>query len=206
MAGNRQTAVVVAVLVVGVAAWFAHKLVTEGHQSATAPDAMLAASASPSVEQPAPKREVPRNLAAPGSPASVASSAVEPPPMPVDPELADPSNSEKNGSFQKLYAAWGDEPSDVEATSDAEGYFRTAFATFQIYPEAVNIRCGDSLCRGRFRFQELRELYNMTKIDNADGVRIATTFPEEQEGSQTVSVYWTRNPHAEGPLTETLGR
>lgn len=45
----------------------------------------------------------------------------------------------------------------------------------------------------------------MTRVQEPDGVKLATTFPEGEEGAYTVSVYWTRNPHPAGVLMRTLG-
>jgi|ERR1041385_2978703 hypothetical protein len=127
--------------------------------------------------------------------------------LPPDPELSEPLAAEQSGQFQKLYESWNAEPTDEDATREMEAFFRGAFSTFSIRPKGVDVRCTQWVCRGRFRFDELRELYEMTKIDEADGVRIATTFPEESEdGSRSVSVYFSRKEQPEGALTDTLGR
>jgi len=155
-----------------------------------------------------------RTPSPPANPDPAARASAVPTPAPAaseratafDSTLSDPIAAEQGGNFRKAYAAWEEDPEDRSATADAERFFDAAFAKFDIHPEAEFVRCGGSLCRARFTFAELKELYKMTQIREADGVKIATTFPETQEGSQTVSIYWTRKANPEGPLTETAGQ
>lgn len=137
---------------------------------------------------------------------SAPSSSPEPEIPPTDRELYDPLPEEHGGLFSKAYTEWANEMEDPGATDDARRLFHTAFTTLGIHPEAEYIRCGDALCRARFRYETLKELYRMLEIDQPDGIRVATTFPVDEAGSQTVSIYWTRKADPEGPLTETVGR
>lgn len=158
--------------------------------------ATRAVSRAAAVTEPTPVRELP-----PASSATARSGERD-----IDLELSQPLGVEQTGLFQKAYAAWDGQPIDETATESARRYFDTAFSKFDIHPDAQYVRCGDSLCRGRFRFAELKELYKMTQIGEADGVKIATTFPEGNDNSQSVSIYWTRKANPEGPLTETEGQ
>jgi hypothetical protein len=118
----------------------------------------------------------------------------------LDAALSEPIAVEQLGVFSRLYSAWRAESDDPAATEDAERFFDTAFTTLGIRPESEYIRCGDVHCRARFRFNDLKELYRMTEIGEADGVKVATTFPQEDEGYQTVSIYWTRAPNPQTSL------
>ena len=154
-----------------------------------------------SIPEPAPTREA-RALVSP-------SRVVEPPAdtdIVEDSDLSDAIPMESVGPFTNLYSTWSSEPVDAAATADAKAFFRTAFATYAIHAESASIGCGTSLCRARFRFADLKELYKMNQIDQADGVKIATTFPLDEGEDQTVSIYWSRNPHPEGNLVETAGQ
>jgi hypothetical protein len=124
----------------------------------------------------------------------------------IEIELAQAMAQEQTGQFRKLYAAWQEDEDDPSATEDAERFFDTALATLGIRPQAEFIRCGERLCRARFRYGDLKELYRMTEIDEPDGVKVATTFPENGPNSHTVSIYWTRNPNPQDSLTETAGQ
>lgn len=124
-----------------------------------------------------------------------------------DPDLTEPSSQESVGDFRGLYEAWRTEDDDLDATADAWAMLKAAFSAFDIHPDAQNTSCTETLCRARFRFRELKELYAMSKIQEPDGVKLATTFADGEEGSYTVSVYWPRKPDRQGrPLTRTLGK
>jgi len=142
------------------------------------------------------KPESAQTLAAQGGPRLVT----------VDVALTDPIVEEESGLFSKLYNAWNEEAEDRTATEDAHSFLETAFSHLGIRPESAYVRCGELLCRARFRFEELKELYRMQEIEEPDGIRVATTFPQNEGRWQTVSIYWARTEHPEGPLTETLGR
>lgn len=122
-----------------------------------------------------------------------------------DAELSRPLREESTGEFRNLYAAWRAEDDDLSATADACQMLANAFSALDIHPDGQNTRCGTALCRARFQFKELKALYSMTRVQEPDGVKLASTFPEGEEGAYTVSVYWTRNPNPTGVLMQTLG-
>lgn len=124
----------------------------------------------------------------------------------VNQELHEPLLVEQAGMFQKAYSEWESEEEDERATREALDFFRNAFSRLGIHPESQYIRCGDALCRARFRYETLKKLYRMLEIGEPDGMRVASTFPEQEGGLYTVSIYWTRNESPEGSLTETAGR
>jgi hypothetical protein len=164
--------------------------------------AVAATEAPSAVQQAVAAPTVVRAIAAPAS----ASAAPDPAPVDVDPDLADAIPAEAGeGDFEKLYKRWSERPDDVAATADMQGFFDSAFTTFDVHPLAEFIRCTDTLCRGRFQFTDLKALYKMTAIDNADGVRIANTFPFNDGYTYSVSVYFSRNSEPKGLLTQTLG-
>lgn len=134
-----------------------------------------------------------------------ASSPEQRPRLHHDSELAEPVPTEATGLFQKAYERWSTEPEDFAATHEAEKMFVDAFDRLSIHALGQHISCGNILCRGRFEFTELSELYKMRQIQEPDGIRVASTLPIENGGTTTVSVYWTRNPNPVGPLTDTLG-
>ena len=134
-----------------------------------------------------------------------------PEPKPTDATVSDPDlvaalNEESAGEFKQLYSRWSDQAEDKAATEDAQKFFDGAFKAYDLHPLSEYIRCGDSLCRGRFEYSDLKELYRMSEIQEADGIKVATTFAERHGDARTVSVYWSRDPHPEGLLTENGGQ
>ncbi|MBN1138657.1 MAG: hypothetical protein JXM73_18875 [Anaerolineae bacterium] len=114
--------------------------------------------------------------------------SVSPPSTAID--LRQASGSEISGDLKPLYEHWLNESVNSQHTIAVERYLLDTFDKLDIRPRAQDVSCRRTLCRVRFAFENIEQIFSMARMPRNSDFDVRVGKPEVTSSGASIVAYF----------------